>query len=143
MSYLDDFEHSFMQHTLEIIREYKGDFDATILINCLLGLLVIPKEKFLEAIPFDSRSSFSKWKINPDSIKKIGKKTNKNKHPDTLRGFVYSLRNTIAHFRIKPVPATEEVHSFEFIDLDGFHAVIKLEEIRDFVERLSDHLDKC
>jgi len=142
MGYLNDFEHSFMQHTLEIIREYKGDFDATILVNCLLGLLVIPKEKFLEAIPLDSISSFSEWGINPDSIKQIGKKTKKNKYPDTLRGFVYSLRNSVAHFRLNPIPATEEVHSFEFTDRDGFRAVIKLEEIRDFVERLADHLDK-
>lgn len=144
MSYLDDFEHSFMQHTLEIVRDYKGHFDATILINCLLGLLVIPKERFLEAILLDPLSKLSKWGINPDSIKRIGKKTRKNKNPDTLRGFVYDLRNSVAHFRLKPNPATKKVHSFEFTDReeDGFHAVIKLEEMRDFVERLADHLDK-
>jgi len=43
MSYLDNFEHSFMQHTLEILREYEGAYDATILVNCLLGLLVVPR----------------------------------------------------------------------------------------------------
>jgi hypothetical protein len=143
MSYLDDFEHSFMQHTLEIIHEYKGNFDATILVNCLLGLLVIPKEKFLEVIPVDPISRFSKWGINPKSIKMTGRETNNNEYPDTIRGIVYSLRNSVAHFRIRPIPATNKVHSFEFTDLDGFHAVIKLEEIRDFVERLADHLDKC
>ena len=142
MSYLDDFEHSFMQHTLEILHDYKGHFDATILINCLLGLLVIPKEKFLEAIPLDPLSDLSIWGINPDSIKRTGKKTYKNKNPDTLKGVIYNLRNSVAHFRLKPIPATKEVHSFKFTDLDGFHAVIKLEEMRDFVERLADHLDK-
>lgn len=144
MSYLDDFEHSFMQHTLEIVRNYKGRFDATILINCLLGLLVIPKEKFLEVIPLDPQSKLSKWGIDPNSIKRIGKKTCKNKNPDTLRGFVYDLRNSVAHFRLKPIPPTEEVNSFEFTDRheDGFHAVIKLKEMRDFVERLAVHLDK-
>lgn len=142
MGYLDNFEHSFMQHTLEILRDYKGHFDATILINCLLGLLVIPKEKFLEAIPLDPLSKLSIWGINPDSIKRTGKKKNKNKNPDTLRGVIYNLRNSVVHFRLKPIPATKEVHSFEFTDLDGFHAVIKLEEMQDFVVRLADHLNK-
>jgi len=61
MSYLDDFEHSFMQHTLQIVRTYEGPFNASILINCLLGLLVVPKETALSAIPFDPLSNLSKW----------------------------------------------------------------------------------
>jgi len=143
MSYLDDFEHSFMQHTLEIVQDYEGHFDATMLMNCLLGLLVIPKERFLEAIPLDPLSGLSRWGINPDSIKRAGKKTRKNRNPDTLRGIVYDLRNSVAHFRLKPNPSPQQVDSFEFTDRneDGFHAVIKLEEMRDFVERLAIHLD--
>lgn len=142
MSYLDDFEHSFMQHTLHTMRTYKGHFDATTLINCLLGLLVVPKEKFLEAIPLEPLSELSKWGISEDSIKNVGKKTKSNHEPETLRGLVYNLRNSVAHFRLKPIPRTQEVHSFEFTDRDGFHAVIKLEEMRDFVERLAKYLDK-
>jgi len=146
MSYLDDFERSFMQRTLEILQSYKGHFDATMLINCLLGLLVVPKERFLEAIPLDPVRGLSKWGIKPASIKRIGRKTPKNPNPDTLRGIVYNLRNSVAHFRLKPNSQREQVHSFEFTDRDEegphFHAVIKLKEMRDFVERLAAHLDK-
>lgn len=60
MSYLDDFEHSFMRRTLQIIKDYKGKYDATILVNCLLGLLVVPREKFLEALPTEPLSSLEK-----------------------------------------------------------------------------------
>ncbi len=45
-----------MQHTLQILDKYDGEFDATLLVNCLLGLLVVPKEScslypiFLEVV---------------------------------------------------------------------------------------------
>ena len=68
MSYLDEFEHSFMQHTQEILHEYKGQYEATILINCLLGLLVVPKECFPNAIPDEPLSELKKWGIDPNSI---------------------------------------------------------------------------
>ena len=146
MSYLDDFERSFMQRTLQIVQDYRGRFDATILMNCLLGLLVVPKERFLEAIPLDPLRELSKWGIRPASIKRIGRKTPKNPYPDTLRGIVYNLRNSVAHFHLKPNSSRQQVHSFEFTDRDGegphFHAVINLNEMRNFVERLAAHLDK-
>lgn len=44
MSYLSDFERSFSEHTLAVVEAYSGEYDATLLINCLLGLLVVPKE---------------------------------------------------------------------------------------------------
>jgi len=68
MSYLNNFEHSFMQHTLDIVRNYKGPYDASILVNCLLGLLIVPKETSLEAIPLDPVSDLQKWGINSKSI---------------------------------------------------------------------------
>ena len=45
MSYLSDFERSFSDHTLQLVRGYEGPFDATLMVNCLLGLLVVPKDK--------------------------------------------------------------------------------------------------
>jgi hypothetical protein len=35
LSYLSDFERSFSEHTLEIVKGYQGPFDATIVVNCL------------------------------------------------------------------------------------------------------------
>lgn len=142
MSYLDDFEHSFMQHTLEIVRTYNGPFDASVLINCLLGLLVVPKETSLGAIPLDPLSELSKWGINPDSIESVGRSTRGNPKPDTIRGLVINLRHSVAHFRLKPVPRTSDVHSFEFSNRDGFKATISLKELRVFVDKLADYLDK-
>ena len=51
MSYNSDFERAFIERSLTLVQEYRGPFDATLLLNCLLGLLVVPKESCLAAIP--------------------------------------------------------------------------------------------
>ena len=137
-----------MQHTLKILQAYEGDgceFKATILVNCLLGLLVVPKQTSLDAIPNDPLADLSKWGISRDSIKRIGNPTKANRCPDTLRGLVYNLRNSVAHFDLKPIPRTGEVHSFKFVDhrnnKSGFLAVIKLSEMRVFVAKLAQYLE--
>lgn len=140
MSYLSDFERSFSQHTLKLAEAYKGPYDATMLVNSLLGLLVVPKETVLDAIPEDPLSELAKWGIDPASIIVPGRPTRTNPRPETLRGLVVNLRHAVAHFRIKPIPATGEVHSFEFKNDTGLHAVISISEMRDFVQKLARHL---
>ncbi len=38
-------EIDFMKRTKKLINDYKGEHRVTLLINCCLGLLVLPKEK--------------------------------------------------------------------------------------------------
>jgi hypothetical protein len=140
MSYLSHFEHSFVENTLALVDSYEGKYDATILVNCLLGLLVVPKESFLDVIPEEPLSSLKKWGINPDSIRNPGRPTKKNPNPETLRGLVTNLRHAVAHFNIRPIPATEEVHSFEYTNDTGLQAVISVLEMRIFVRALAKHL---
>ena len=142
MSYLSNFERSFSEHTLELVRTYKGQYDATLMVNCLLGLLVVPKETVLKAIPESPLSDLPNWGISVGAIRAPGNPTNSNSKPETLRGLVTNLRHSVAHFRIKPIPSTGDVHSFDFKNDVGLHAVISLSEIRQFVERLSEHLSK-
>lgn len=142
MSYLSNFERSFSDHTLRLVQSYDGPYDATMMVNCLLGLLVVPKETVLDAIPDDPLSSLMQWGISPDSIKCAGKPTRTNPCPETLRGLVANLRHSVAHFRIKPIPETEDVHSFEYTNDTGLHAVISVSEMREFVGKLADHLSK-
>lgn len=140
MSYLSNFDRSFHEHTLAIVDEYKGEYDATLLINCLLGLLVLPKESFLYAIPETEISKLGEWGISPISIKCSGTQGPNDPDPKTLRGLVFNLRHAIAHFNIKPVPYEGEVKSFEFTNNRGLCAVISVCELREFVIRLSKHM---
>lgn len=140
MTYIDDFERSFMDHTLKIVKDYSGPYDATILVNCLLGLLVVPKETSLGMLPEDPLCDLEKWGITPSSIKSPGRKTKNGPDPDTIKGLVYNLRHAVAHFRIAPVPRTKKVHSFEFENDLGLKAEIRIDEMRDFVTKLAEHL---
>ena len=141
MSYLSNFERSFSEHTLAVLNEYTGQYDATLLINCLLGLLVLPKEGMLSAIPETPISELQQWGISPASIKNPGAVYSpSDPDPNTLRGLVANLRHAVAHFRIQPVPKEGDVVAFEFKNNRCLHAVIPISELRDFVRRLSAHL---
>ena len=142
MSYLGDFDRAFMRHTLRLLGAYDGEHDATLLVNCLLGLLVVPKETILDAIPEAPHSELANWGIDPRSILSVGAPYRGNPQPDTLRGLVIGLRHAIAHFRIRPVPESGDVEAFEYRNDRGLHAVISLEEMRVFTRRLAEHLER-
>ena len=141
MEYEPDFAKSFMRRTLEIARDYDGPFDATLLINCLLGLLVVPKEALIERIPTTPFGSLADWGIQPSSIISPGKCDYGHEHFPDLRQLVKRMRNAVAHFKIEPVPSKGEVQGFTFKDRNGFVARLKRSELRDFVIKLAAHLE--
>jgi len=140
MGYNSDFERAFIERSLVLVQQYNGPYDATILLNCLLGLLVVPKEACLLSIPRDPIENLSKWGINPSAIISFGTSTLEDKNPHHLRGLVWHLRNAVAHFHFRPIPEAGEVEAFHFQDGSGFQANISLSELRNFVERLANHL---
>ena len=142
MSYNSNFEQDFIERSLQLVKGYRGPFDATLLLNCLLGLLIVPKEKCLAAIPQDPVNELAKWGINPEAIEDFGKADKPDNDPHNLRGLVWRLRNSVAHFRFSPVPKSGEVIAFNFHDSSGFKATVKLDELRVFVEKLALHI-KC
>ena len=142
MSFNSDFERAFIQRSLLLVRQYKGPYDATLLLNCLLGLLVVPKESCLAAIPDTPISELQAWGINPAAIHKYGNPSGPNSDPRNLRGLVWRLRNAVAHFRFQPIPAKGEVTAFKFNDQSGFEATVPLTELRVFVERIATYIEK-
>jgi len=93
------FESDFVKRTLHLIGQYesvlhKYEFDHqynhTLLANCLLGLIVMPKEKAISFLPADRLTNELKQKMgivqssfNPD-IK-------------NLKDLIKALRNSIGH----------------------------------------------
>lgn len=141
MEYDPDFARSFMRRTLALARDYDGPLDATLLINCLLGLLIVPKEALIEKIPTTPFELLQEWGINPSSIKMVGRCEYGHKHQPNLRQLVRRLRNAVAHFRIEPHHNNGKVVGYSFRDQSGFHAKISLDEIRVLVEKLAAHLE--
>lgn len=136
----DDFSRDFVTRTLTIVKEYEGEYDASILLNCLLGLLIVPKEKWFDRIPLDPIEKLSDWGINPKSIHSFGIDRQGNPFKPTLRQLVKSLRNSVAHFRIEPLANEGKCSGFSFSDQSGFEATVSLHELNSLVHRLASHL---
>jgi uncharacterized protein len=141
MSFNSDFERAFIQRSRELVQTYTGPRDATLLLNCLLGLLVVPKETCLRSIPLDPIEKFAAWGISPEAILQHGTSRSDDDDARMVRGLVWRLRNAVAHFRFRPLPETGEVIAFDFHDQSGFRASIPIGELRVFVERLAKHLE--
>lgn len=141
MEYDTDFTKSFMSRTLELAQEYEGEYDATLLLNCLLGLLVVPKEKLFLKIPEDPLETLSKWGIEPTSIKNFGTCNYGHSHEPNLRQLVRRLRNAVAHFKINPIYQNGEVKGYRFRDSYGFRAELTLTELNHFVTELARYFE--
>ena len=92
----------FVERTLELISQYESilhryDFDKqynhTLLINCLLGLIVFPKELAIAYLPAE--------KITKELRESMGVNYSRfNPDIKDLRALIVALRHSIAHFDI-------------------------------------------
>lgn len=114
-------EREFVERSILLLSQYKemskdipfkDQFNYTLLINCLLGLIVMPKEKSITFIPNDRLTSVKKLKmglkssyISPD-IKR-------------LRDLIIALRHSIAHFDIEVISNSEEFLVDEIVFKDS------------------------
>ncbi len=136
------FHLEFMRRTLDLVENYHGPSDMTNLMNCLLGLLVVPNERLFDLIPTDSIETLKNWGIDPKNITHYGKCECGDRHPKNLRQLVKSLRHAVAHFQVKPINENRECVGFAFSNRSGFRARVRKDEMRVFVEKLVKHLDE-
>lgn len=130
--YASPFVKDFMSRTNSVIQEYSGEYDATILLNCLLGMVVIPFEMHRDA--FESEWLERKIEDFLEEIKSKGRYLDHGKK-NSAYSVVRHLRNAIAHGHIKPVHQDELVWGFLFTtfasnkmcDLTGEHCYYKNE----------------
>jgi hypothetical protein len=115
-------ETDFIERTLELISQYetilyKYDFEKqfnyTLLINCLLGLIVFPKERAISFLP--------KEKITKDLLNSMGiERSSFNSEITDLKDLIIALRHSIAHFDIHFVSENDEflIDNIHFKDRD-------------------------
>lgn len=140
MRYSKQFENDFMNRTLTLLEKYNGELDATLLLNCLLGLVVLPKERLIDKIPADPISELEKWGISNSAITSGTCSKCDGDYPKTIRQFVKGLRNAVAHLQVEPFEFNDECGGFEFSDRTGFRAHLTLDAIRRFVMHMASHL---
>lgn len=95
-------ETDFVERTLRLISQYESDmhkyenkeqFNNTLLINCLLGLIVFPNARAISYLP--------KEKLNSKLKGEMGVlRSHFNPDIKDLKALINSLRNSIAHFDI-------------------------------------------
>jgi hypothetical protein len=123
-----DIETEFIERTLMLISQYEKkmpdykfeeQFNHTLLINCLLGLIVFPKEKIISYLP--------KQDLTDKKVREEMGIFHSKFNPDIkdLKQLLIALRHSIAHFNI----------SFESLDKETFLIDrIVFKDIKDKVE---------
>ena len=139
-------EPEFIERTINLIAQYtnlctdfdfKEQYNYTLTINCLLGLIVMPKERVVSYIPttrltnaFKAEIGLAHSVITPDIT--------------TLRELITNLRHAVAHFDINVVSENENdlIDYIEFKDTenDMIIATFRANELFSFLQYYSSCL---
>lgn len=119
-------DYDFVDTTLKIVKdliakpkEERHPYHVTLLTNCLLGLIVFPKENALGAIEPRPLKDLKGWGVEPSHItlECQSDKCRQHKGGNTPRHVVYHLRNAVAHAGVHPWGETEkEITLVKFVD---------------------------
>ncbi len=153
---VSQFDYTYTRRTLEIVHQSgAGPYQVTNLINCLLGLLIVPRESVFAALPDVPVASLRSWGITRKSIRKFRthrtgrngrtvrhrpKRSNGHTHGPTLRQLVDQLRSAVAGGNLKTLIANNRFVGLELRDGDGFHVVMTTLELKRFVRKLAQYL---
>ena len=103
-------EHDFIERTMKLIAQYEGilhkykfeeQYNYTLLLNCLLGVIVLPKERLYSHIPNHRLTKALKTEMGL-------KKSDINTDYKTLRDLIHALRNSIAHYSFEIISETDD-----------------------------------
>jgi HEPN pEK499 p136 len=144
-------EIDFIRRTLSLVEQYDEWKDAyefdeqynhTLLINCLLGLAILPKEKIVNYAPKEKLPILK-------TLEEAGIK-NSRFHPNLKdsKDLLDEIRDSVAHFNIKFVSDNDAflIDRIQFINDrmdDGVGVVVAdfaTDELRNFVEWLAKEL---
>ena len=133
----DKIEKDFIVRTKNLIENYKGDYEVTLLINCCIGLLVLPKEKHLNSIPdITIKKDEETWGL---SRKKIA--TDDREENYKLRNVIRKIRNGICHFNIKTIPdELGVIERLEISDRSGFNVSLTVKDLRVLTNSIAGHV---
>lgn len=110
--YCKPIEKSFVCRTNKLIQEYNGKYDATMLLNCLLGLLVVPFEKYNDRFKDEERTTVIRAMF--DQLQADGRYDCYGNNYDDF-GILRCLRNAIAHFHVENISNLGVITGFKFV----------------------------
>ena len=138
-------EYDFVFRTKRIIEQYgelelskEDKFEVTLLINCLVGLLILPQQHWFGNLP-KGLISEKEWGISEHHILLI-----KNGESKSVDEIVRHIRNSVSHYRFKVFDnGHKDISRIKFEDLeykDGpktFESTIPISNLRKFILKFS------
>lgn len=151
MSHYKNQEVDFINRTKTIIEQYdnfqiaeKEKYEVTLLLNCLVGLLILPQQHWFETLPTELVSK-KEWGIDQNHISTIKKGETKN-----VKDVARHIRNSVAHYNFKVFEnKSKDISSIKFEDFEvidkktkekakTFEATIPISAIRQFTSKLTE-----
>jgi hypothetical protein len=137
------FEREFIERTLKVIEQYDQfvipnvppdkQYEVTLLINCLLGLLLLPHQLLSTQIPVVSLEDLTAdWGLQPRFVRNWGRDTTHD-----LPSFVRRLRNGAAHTKLRSTGGGTDITELVFEDRNGFKAIIPVSNLKTFIKKLA------
>ncbi|MBM6636701.1 hypothetical protein JTF12_20420 [Leclercia adecarboxylata] len=114
MGNYSDFEIDFIERTLALIDQYNNmiegkpfseQYNYTLTLNCLLGLIVMPKELAVSYLPSNRLTPELKAEIGLNQSHLPGEEMN-------LRELIHKMRNSVAHFCVQ----VESINDARLVD---------------------------
>ncbi|MFY0482278.1 HEPN family nuclease [Flavobacterium sp. PLA-1-15] len=121
------FDVEFITRTKKVISAYKGTYNITLLLNCLLGLIVLPSEYYnrraktffnteIANIP-ELNGLLNNGTFNPTKRKKD--QWVQDKH--TFKNLIKKVRNAVSHQQIQCVGNNGKWESVTLQDINSFN----------------------
>lgn len=152
MSAYQQQEYDFINRTKDLLKQYenfkikdKEKYEVTLLLNCFVGLLIMPQQYWVDHLPSDLTSE-KEWGIKPEHISIIenGKTENPGKN---IKSIVRHLRNSVSHYNFNVFSNQQNnISKIQFKDKRGdtitFEASIPLGNLRSFMDKFSSYMLK-
>jgi len=143
-SYLQQ-ENDFIIRTQKIIKQYDSiqndeKYEVTLLLNCFVGLLILPQQLWFDLLPLDLISE-KEWGMSFSHIGYIKEGEKKN-----IANISRHLRNSISHYKFVVFSnAKQEISSVKFLDYDNnkvktFEATIPIASLKKFLNIFSEFM---
>lgn len=127
------FVNDFYKRTLNILRSTRSEYDVALLINSMVGLLVVPKERYFRSMRVADNY------VDADLLKQI-RATFKSNPDISLTQILRRLRNSVCHgnMEIKAeqsnyIGEQPKIGSIVFNDRDVFFAEIPIGLLKNFL----------
>lgn len=136
------FVKDFYKRTLSLLNSTASEYDVALLINSMVGLLVVPKERYFHSIQVADNY------IKPELLMQIRATFNNNPNI-SLTKILRHLRNSVCHgdMEIKAkisnsIGEQPQIGSIVFADLDGSSAEIPIDLLKNFLINFATNVCK-